>query len=198
MNALDYTRDLVSFGSISATSNVDVTDHLERVLKRLDFETERKMSELMHAVRISATVLLVYLCISAPTRAVEPPKKPKDVPAPPEAHGIADLGMPDHIRLLMVLVKQEPNALTKALRAELHVEPGALGRVSKVMAAVDFDEQVRPITSNRADDADKAGEAAHKALEKWEEELLLTAPERKQWQALLGKGFDWKSVGTGD
>ncbi len=30
MNALDYTRDLVSFGSISATSNVDVSDHLER------------------------------------------------------------------------------------------------------------------------------------------------------------------------
>jgi acetylornithine deacetylase len=41
MNALDYTRDLVSFGSISSVSNVDVSDHLERVLKRLDFETER-------------------------------------------------------------------------------------------------------------------------------------------------------------
>ncbi|HET6328593.1 MAG TPA: M20 family metallopeptidase [Planctomycetaceae bacterium] len=41
MNALDYTRDLVSFGSISSVSNVDVCDHLERVLKSLEFETER-------------------------------------------------------------------------------------------------------------------------------------------------------------
>ncbi len=41
MNALDYTRDLVSFGSISSVSNVDVCDHLERVLRSLEFETER-------------------------------------------------------------------------------------------------------------------------------------------------------------
>jgi acetylornithine deacetylase len=41
MNALDYVRDLVSFGSISSVSNVDVCDRLERVLKSLDFETER-------------------------------------------------------------------------------------------------------------------------------------------------------------
>jgi len=41
MNALDYTRDLVSFGSISSVSNVEICDHLERTLKQLEFETER-------------------------------------------------------------------------------------------------------------------------------------------------------------
>ncbi len=41
MNALEYTRDLVAFGSISSVSNVEVCDHLERVLKKLEFETER-------------------------------------------------------------------------------------------------------------------------------------------------------------
>ena len=41
MNALDYTRGLVSFGSISSVSNVEICDHLERTLKQLEFETER-------------------------------------------------------------------------------------------------------------------------------------------------------------
>ncbi len=41
MNALDYTRELVSFGSISSMSNVEVCDYLERTLKKLEFETER-------------------------------------------------------------------------------------------------------------------------------------------------------------
>ncbi len=41
MNALDYTRDLVAFGSVSSLSNVDICDHLERVLRKLEFETER-------------------------------------------------------------------------------------------------------------------------------------------------------------
>jgi acetylornithine deacetylase len=41
MNALDYTRELVAFGSISSVSNVEICDHLERVLKGLEFETER-------------------------------------------------------------------------------------------------------------------------------------------------------------
>jgi acetylornithine deacetylase len=41
MDALDYTRDLVAFGSVSSVSNVDICDHLERTLKGLEFETER-------------------------------------------------------------------------------------------------------------------------------------------------------------
>jgi acetylornithine deacetylase len=41
MNALDYTSDLVAFGSISSRSNADVSEYVESVLKRLDFDTER-------------------------------------------------------------------------------------------------------------------------------------------------------------
>jgi acetylornithine deacetylase len=41
MNALDYTCDLVAFGSISSRSNADVSDYVEGVLKRLEFVTER-------------------------------------------------------------------------------------------------------------------------------------------------------------
>src|SRR5580704_6333626 len=41
MNALDYTSDLVAFGSISSRSNADVSDYVEKALKRLEFETER-------------------------------------------------------------------------------------------------------------------------------------------------------------
>jgi acetylornithine deacetylase len=41
MNALEYTSDLVAFGSISSRSNADVSDYVEKVLKRLEFETER-------------------------------------------------------------------------------------------------------------------------------------------------------------
>jgi acetylornithine deacetylase len=39
--ALDYTSDLVAFGSISSRSNADVSEYVEAVLKRLDFDTER-------------------------------------------------------------------------------------------------------------------------------------------------------------
>jgi len=41
MNAFEYTSDLVAFGSISSRSNADVSDYVEKVLKRLEFETER-------------------------------------------------------------------------------------------------------------------------------------------------------------
>jgi acetylornithine deacetylase len=41
MNALEYTCDLVAFGSISSRSNADVSEYVEAVLKRLDFDTER-------------------------------------------------------------------------------------------------------------------------------------------------------------
>jgi acetylornithine deacetylase len=41
MNALEYTSDLVAFGSISSRSNADVSDYVEKVLNRLEFETER-------------------------------------------------------------------------------------------------------------------------------------------------------------
>jgi acetylornithine deacetylase len=41
MDALGYTRELVSFGSISSTSNADVSDYVEGVLKSLEFDTER-------------------------------------------------------------------------------------------------------------------------------------------------------------
>ena len=41
MNALKYTSDLVAFPSISSTSNADVSDYVEKVLKRLELDTER-------------------------------------------------------------------------------------------------------------------------------------------------------------
>jgi acetylornithine deacetylase len=41
MNALEYTRRLVSFGSVSALSNADVSDYVEKELERLGFEVER-------------------------------------------------------------------------------------------------------------------------------------------------------------
>jgi acetylornithine deacetylase len=41
MNALEYTSDLVAFPSISSRSNADVSDYVEKVLQRLDFDTER-------------------------------------------------------------------------------------------------------------------------------------------------------------
>jgi acetylornithine deacetylase len=41
MNALEYTSDLVAFGSISSRSNADVSDYVEKALERLEFETER-------------------------------------------------------------------------------------------------------------------------------------------------------------
>lgn len=41
MNALEHTSDMVAFGSISSQSNADVSDYVEGVLKRLEFDTER-------------------------------------------------------------------------------------------------------------------------------------------------------------
>lgn len=41
MSALDYTKELVSFNSVSSLSNVDVTNAVEGILKRLGFEVER-------------------------------------------------------------------------------------------------------------------------------------------------------------
>lgn len=41
MNALEHTRELVKFASISSTSNAEVSAQVERALKRLEFETER-------------------------------------------------------------------------------------------------------------------------------------------------------------
>src|SRR5579859_2001245 len=41
MNALEYASDLVAFPSISSRSNADVSDYVEKVLKRLEFDTER-------------------------------------------------------------------------------------------------------------------------------------------------------------
>ncbi|HVV99157.1 MAG TPA: M20 family metallopeptidase [Planctomycetaceae bacterium] len=41
MDALDYARELVSFDSTSRLSNLDVSDAVERFLRRLGFEVER-------------------------------------------------------------------------------------------------------------------------------------------------------------
>ncbi|MGE3804209.1 MAG: M20 family metallopeptidase [Gemmataceae bacterium] len=41
MNALEHTRALVSFDSVSRVSNVPVTEHVERALNKIGFETER-------------------------------------------------------------------------------------------------------------------------------------------------------------
>lgn len=41
MTALDYTRELVAFDSISLKSNCDVTDYVQQTLTKLGFETER-------------------------------------------------------------------------------------------------------------------------------------------------------------
>ncbi len=41
MDALQYTQELVAFGSISALSNADLCEHIERRLKALEFDVER-------------------------------------------------------------------------------------------------------------------------------------------------------------
>lgn len=41
MDSVAYLRELVEFPSVSSTSNTQVTDHIERHLGRLGFETER-------------------------------------------------------------------------------------------------------------------------------------------------------------
>ena len=41
MTALEYTRDLVRFPSVSNVSNTSICDYLETALKRLGFDTER-------------------------------------------------------------------------------------------------------------------------------------------------------------
>lgn len=40
MTALQYAQELIEFDSVSYRSNADVSDHVERILQRLDFETE--------------------------------------------------------------------------------------------------------------------------------------------------------------
>ena len=41
MNALQYTRELVAFPTVSSSSNTAICVYLEQVLKKLGFETER-------------------------------------------------------------------------------------------------------------------------------------------------------------
>ena len=41
MNALQYTKELVAFPTVSATSNAAICIYLEQVLKKLGFATER-------------------------------------------------------------------------------------------------------------------------------------------------------------
>ena len=41
MNALQYTRELVAFPTVSSSSNAAICVYLEQVLKKLGFETER-------------------------------------------------------------------------------------------------------------------------------------------------------------
>lgn len=51
MTALDYARELVAFDSVSLSSNVEVTDYVQRTLDRLGFETERLEYTDAHGVR---------------------------------------------------------------------------------------------------------------------------------------------------
>ena len=41
MDAVQHLSELIRFDSVSSKSNVPITDHVERVLKQLGFETER-------------------------------------------------------------------------------------------------------------------------------------------------------------
>lgn len=41
MDAIQYLQELIRFDSVSSKSNVPITDHVERTLKQLGFETER-------------------------------------------------------------------------------------------------------------------------------------------------------------
>lgn len=41
MSALDYAQSLIEFDSVSSQSNVDVTNYVEDLLKRLEFDVER-------------------------------------------------------------------------------------------------------------------------------------------------------------
>lgn len=56
MNALDYARDLIAFDSVSAVSNVAVTDYIEAALRRLGCEIERLEYDDAQGVR-KATVI---------------------------------------------------------------------------------------------------------------------------------------------
>lgn len=56
MTALDYARELVAFDSVSAKSNVEVTDHIEAVLRKLGFEIERLEYDDKNGVRKASVV----------------------------------------------------------------------------------------------------------------------------------------------
>jgi acetylornithine deacetylase len=56
VSPLDYARPLVAFDSVSAKSNVAVTDHIEATLRRLGFEIERLEYDDKNGVR-KATVV---------------------------------------------------------------------------------------------------------------------------------------------
>jgi acetylornithine deacetylase len=56
MTALDYTRDLVTFDSVSAKSNVEVTNRIESLLKSLGFEIERLEYDDARGVRKASVV----------------------------------------------------------------------------------------------------------------------------------------------
>ena len=56
MTALDYTRELVAFDSISLKSNVAVTDYVQQTLTKLGFETERLEYDDKSGVRKASVV----------------------------------------------------------------------------------------------------------------------------------------------
>src|SRR5690606_35543394 len=56
MTALDYARELVAFDSVSAKSNVQVTDHIEAALRKLGFEIERLEYDDSNGVRKASVI----------------------------------------------------------------------------------------------------------------------------------------------
>jgi acetylornithine deacetylase len=56
MNALDYARDLIAFDSVSAVSNVAVTDYIEEALRRLGCEIERLEYDDAQGVRKASVI----------------------------------------------------------------------------------------------------------------------------------------------
>jgi acetylornithine deacetylase len=70
MNALEYTKNLVSFETPSSVSNAEVSDYAEDALRKIDFTTERIEYDDIHGVRKvnivgkkgSGTGGLAYFC----------------------------------------------------------------------------------------------------------------------------------------
>lgn len=56
MTALDYTRDLLTFDSVSARSNVAITDRVEELLRGLGFEIERLEYDDARGVRKASVI----------------------------------------------------------------------------------------------------------------------------------------------